>query len=121
MADVACPERSGDHGRGAAHGSGEGGGHLADGVRLADMTGAPEAALARELALCYTTIALVTDLDAGVDGDHGVTQEEVFRVFKDNTERMRTLLLAAITNLPRERDCPCPAALDGMSLPFELP
>lgn len=95
--------------------------YAACGGTVINMTGAPEAALARELALCYTTIALVTDLDAGVEGDHGVTQEEVFRVFKDNTERMRTLLLAAITNLPRERDCPCRAALDGMSLPFELP
>ena len=45
------------------------------------MTGFPEAVLARELALCYTSIALVTDLDAGVDSGSHVTQEEVFRVF----------------------------------------
>ena len=31
------------------------------------MTGQPEAVLARELALCYTSIAVVTDLDAGVE------------------------------------------------------
>jgi 5'-methylthioadenosine phosphorylase len=43
------------------------------GGTIVNMTGHPEAVLARELALCYTTIALVTDLDAGVEGDHGVT------------------------------------------------
>jgi 5'-methylthioadenosine phosphorylase len=37
------------------------------------MTGYPEAVLARELALCYTCIALVTDLDAGIDIGEGVT------------------------------------------------
>lgn len=91
------------------------------GGTVVNMTGAPEAALARELALCYTTIALVTDLDAGVQGDHGVTQEEVFRVFKDNTDRMRHLLLATVAALPEERACPCPHALDGLPVPFELP
>ncbi|MEU8077855.1 S-methyl-5'-thioadenosine phosphorylase [Catellatospora citrea] len=95
--------------------------YAAAGGTVINMTGAPEAALARELALCYTTIALVTDLDAGVDGDHGVTQEEVFRVFKDNTERMRGLLLATIANLPAERGCPCPTALDGMRPSYPLP
>ena len=38
----------------------------------------PEAILARELGLCYTSIALVTDLDAGVKAGTSVTQEEVF-------------------------------------------
>jgi 5'-methylthioadenosine phosphorylase len=85
------------------------------------MTGHPEAVLARELALCYTTIALVTDLDAGVEGDQGVTQEEVFRVFAENTARMRELLLAAVASLPAERDCACAHALDGIKLPITLP
>ncbi|MDI1463474.1 S-methyl-5'-thioadenosine phosphorylase [Catellatospora sp. KI3] len=93
--------------------------YAAGGGTVINMTGAPEAALARELALCYTAVALVTDHDAGVDGDHGVTQDEVFRVFKDNTERMRNLLLATIVGLPAECDCPCAASLDGM-LPHYL-
>ena len=58
------------------------------------------AVLARELALCYTALALVTDHDAGVEGDGGVTQEEVFRVFAENTERLRTLLLDVAAALP---------------------
>ena len=35
------------------------------------MTGMPEASIARELALCLTSIALVTDLDAGVEEGAG--------------------------------------------------
>jgi 5'-methylthioadenosine phosphorylase len=84
------------------------------GGAIVNMTGHPEAVLARELALCYTTIALVTDLDAGVEGDHGVTQEEVFRVFAANTGRLRTVLFAAVRHLPLERTCPCAHALDGI-------
>jgi 5'-methylthioadenosine phosphorylase len=85
------------------------------------MTGHPEAVLARELALCYTAIALVTDLDAGVEGDHGVTQEEVFAVFADNTAKLREVLLDAVAALPAERSCPCSHALDGIKLPIDLP
>ncbi|MEU8814911.1 S-methyl-5'-thioadenosine phosphorylase [Actinoplanes sp. NPDC048796] len=91
------------------------------GGTIVNMTGHPEAVLARELGLCYTSIALVTDLDAGVEGDHGVTQEEVFRVFAENTERLRSVLLEAVSNLPARRTCPCASALEGMKLPIELP
>jgi 5'-methylthioadenosine phosphorylase len=82
------------------------------GGTIVNMTGHPEAVLARELALCYTAIALVTDLDAGVEGDHGVTQEEVFRVFAENTVRLRQLLLDTIGAMPVERVCACAHALD---------
>ncbi len=91
------------------------------GGAIVNMTGHPEAVLARELALCYTAIALVTDLDAGVEGDHGVTQQEVFAVFRENTERLRGVLLDAVTRLPTERTCPCGHALDGIKLPITLP
>jgi 5'-methylthioadenosine phosphorylase len=91
------------------------------GGTIVNMTGFPEAVLARELAVCYTAIALVTDLDAGVEGDHGVTQEEVFRVFADNTAKLRSILLDAVTKLPAVRGCPCAHALDGIKLPIELP
>jgi 5'-methylthioadenosine phosphorylase len=77
------------------------------GGSVVNMTGHPEAVLARELGLCYTAIALVTDLDAGVEGDHGVTQEEVFAVFGQNIERMRALLLRPVAALPAQRECVC--------------
>jgi 5'-methylthioadenosine phosphorylase len=91
------------------------------GGTIVNMTGHPEAVLARELALCYTTIALVTDLDAGVDGDHGVTQDEVFTVFAENTAKLRDVLLTAVAVLPTTRTCPCPQSLDGIKLPLTLP
>jgi 5'-methylthioadenosine phosphorylase len=86
------------------------------GGTIVNMTGHPEAVLARELAICYTALALVTDLDAGVEGDHGVTQEEVFRVFGENTERLRTLLLDAAGALPVDATCSCHRALDGLNV-----
>jgi 5'-methylthioadenosine phosphorylase len=93
----------------------------ANGWVIVGMTGYPEAVLARELALCYTTVALVTDLDAGVEHGTGVTHAEVLEVFGRNVARLRSLLLDVIPALPKERTCACPAALDGLKLPFELP
>ena len=95
--------------------------YAAQGWSVVNMTGHPEAVLARELALCYTAVALVTDLDAGVEGGSGVTQQEVFRVFGENTARLRTLLLDVVAALPRERDCPCGSALDGTAVLDQLP
>jgi 5'-methylthioadenosine phosphorylase len=88
--------------------------YQAQGWSIIGMTGHPEAALARELALCYTAVALVTDLDAGVESGEGVTQEEVFRVFGENVDRLRALLFDVIKALPDERSCPCPRTLDGL-------
>jgi 5'-methylthioadenosine phosphorylase len=81
--------------------------YTAIGGAVVNMTGHPEAVLARELGLCYTAVALVTDLDAGVEGEHGVTQDEVFAVFAQNIERMRALLLRTVERLPSSRDCAC--------------
>ncbi len=93
----------------------------AQGWSLVNMTGHPEAVLARELALCYTAVALVTDLDAGVEGGVAVTQEEVFRFFGESTARLRDLLYAVVGALPRERQCPCARALDGIDHDLVLP
>lgn len=95
--------------------------YAASGATLINMTGHPEAVLARELALCYTAIALVTDLDAGIEAGSGVSQEEVFRVFGANTERMRGLLLSVAAALPADRDCPCPRTLNGIETHLTLP
>ncbi len=95
--------------------------YAAQGGAVINMTGQPEAALARELALCYTSMALVTDLDAGVESHEAVTQEEVFRVFAENTSRLREVLYAVLAALPTERTCPCPHALDGIDHDLVLP
>ncbi|GAA2780656.1 S-methyl-5'-thioadenosine phosphorylase [Kitasatospora paracochleata] len=86
-----------------------------NGWSVVGMTGHPEAVLARELGLCYTSIALVTDLDAGVESGEGVTHAEVLEVFARNVERLRTVLFKAVELLPAVRACPCGHALDGLT------
>ncbi|MER5641272.1 S-methyl-5'-thioadenosine phosphorylase [Kitasatospora sp. NPDC002227] len=86
----------------------------ANGWSVVGMTGHPEAVLARELGLCYTSLALVTDLDAGVEAGEGVTHAEVLAVFARNVDRLRTVLFKALESLPGERDCVCSHALDGL-------
>jgi 5'-methylthioadenosine phosphorylase len=95
--------------------------HASAGWSLVGMTGMPEASLARELGLCYTSVALVTDLDAGVESGQGVTHEEVMAVFGRNVEHLKTLLTAVIAKLPDDDRCPCQHVLDGVPLPFDLP
>ncbi len=100
--------------------------HQQAGWTVVGMTGMPEAAIARELALCFTTVALVTDLDAGVEGETGVTHEEVLEVFSQNVGRLKAVLTDAVAALPpaeadEDATCPCRRVLDGLTLPFALP
>jgi 5'-methylthioadenosine phosphorylase len=96
--------------------------HQAQGWSVVGMTAAPEVSLARELSLCFTTTALVTDLDAGLEHGEGVTHEEVLRVFGENIDKVRDLLIATLGGLPGpDDDCDCRHVLDGQRLPFELP
>ena len=51
-----------------------------------------------------------------------MTHEEVLRVFAQNIEGVRDLLLDALQALPGpDDDCTCRHALDGLTLPFDLP
>lgn len=96
--------------------------HQAQGWSVVGMTAMPEAALARELALCLTSVALVTDLDAGLEHGEGVTHEEVLRVFAENITGVRDLLVDTVAALPGpDADCECRHSLDGQKLPFDLP
>ncbi|MEI5675578.1 MULTISPECIES: S-methyl-5'-thioadenosine phosphorylase [unclassified Nocardioides] len=93
----------------------------AQGWTLINMTGAPEAALARELRMCYSAIALVTDMDAGVESGSGVGQEEVFALFRQNLERLTGLLTTTIGTLPDPAGCTCSSWADGLELTYEVP
>lgn len=99
--------------------------HAAAGWSVVGMTGMPEASVARELAMCFSTVCMVTDADAGVEGP-GVSHAEVMRVFAGNIERLKAMLVRVIGAMPApEPDdvatCPCRRALDGQALPFGLP
>ncbi|MEV4433963.1 S-methyl-5'-thioadenosine phosphorylase [Streptomyces sp. NPDC049555] len=97
--------------------------HAAQGWSVVGMTGHPEAVLARELGLCYTSMSLVTDLDAGAETGEGVSHEEVLRVFGQNVDRLRDVLFDAVAALPRTEDraCLCARAHEGWDLGIELP
>src|SRR5450631_3078193 len=100
--------------------------HQQAGWAVVGMTGMPEAGIARELAMCFTTIALVTDHDAGLDGGQGVTHEEVLKVFASSLDGLKTVLKSAIGAMPAPEDdvsaiCPCRRSLDGLKLPIVLP
>jgi 5'-methylthioadenosine phosphorylase len=95
--------------------------HSASGWSVVGMTGMPEASIARELAMCLTSVALVTDLDAGVEHGQGVTHREVLEVFARNVERLKSMFAQVVVTMPADDDCPCRHALDGQRLPFDLP
>lgn len=98
--------------------------HQQAGWSIVGMTAMPEAALARELAMCFTTIALVTDHDAGVDGGAAVTHEAVLAAFAKNVGRLKGVVADVVRVLPpagSEAKCRCQQALDGLDLPIELP
>jgi 5'-methylthioadenosine phosphorylase len=91
------------------------------GWAIIGMTAMPEAGLARELGLCYTTLALVTDLDAGVEAGHGVTHTEVLEAFAANLPKLRALLVDTLERVPAEQgDCNC-GERPGYPASFVLP
>lgn len=95
--------------------------YAAQGWTLVNMTGAPEAQLAREMRMCYAAVALVTDMDAGVEGGSPVSQAEVFALFAQNTERLKGILAGAVAALPDPAGCTCSTWADGIELTYEVP
>ena len=100
--------------------------HQQAGWTVVGMTGMPEASIARELAMCFTTIALVTDHDAGVEGGEAVTHAEVLTVFARSMDGLKTVLRSAVALMPAAQDdtlatCSCRRSLDGLTLPIALP
>jgi 5'-methylthioadenosine phosphorylase len=91
------------------------------GFSLVNMTGYPEAVLARELEICYATIALVTDLDAGIVAGEGVKALDVFAQFQQNMELFKTLVRESIGRVEVDNHCTHCLAHTGVTLPFELP
>ena len=86
------------------------------GWEVINMTQYPEVALARELQMCYVNIALITDYDAGLEGEAGiqpVSVAEVVQVLNANNARVRRLIEVLLPRLTHERTCPCTRALDN--------
>jgi 5'-methylthioadenosine phosphorylase len=83
---------------------------------VVNMTGYPECHLARELELCYANVSMVTDHDVGVEGTEPVSAETVGRVFAENNERLRELLLAALPRIAPQPEDACATALRAARL-----
>jgi 5'-methylthioadenosine phosphorylase len=67
-----------------------------------NMTQYPECYLANELGISYANISLITDYDAGLEGNENikpVTHEEVLKVFAKNNEKLKTMLFELINNI----------------------
>ena len=82
----------------------------AQGWQVINMTQYPEVVLARELEMCYVNIALITDYDAGLDHEPGMTPVntvDVLAMMASNNERVRKMILTLIERLPARRSCSC--------------
>lgn len=71
------------------------------GADIINMSTAPEVILAHELNIPYTLIALSTDYDAWRDGSEAVSWEEIVKVFRQNTNKVKQLLLEVLSILSK--------------------
>lgn len=86
------------------------------GWEVINMTQYPECYLARELEMCYVNISLITDFDVGLEGKDGikpVSHAEVLKVFTENNEKVKTLLMKMIKEIDLSKNCTCRSALKG--------
>lgn len=73
---------------------------------LVGMTNVPEVILAHELGLCYSLIAMVTNMAAGI-ATSPLSHEEVLEVMSANGKNLRGLIMQAIPRIPGESNCHC--------------
>jgi len=71
--------------------------------------------------MCYAAIALVTDLDAGIDAGTAVRAVDVFAEFERNLVPFKKLVREAIDQVENERTCTHCLPHDGVELPIDLP
>lgn len=72
------------------------------GWEVINMTQYPECYLARELGMCYVNISLITDFDAGLEGRDDippVKEEDVYKVFTENNEKVKKMLFEIIRKI----------------------
>ena len=84
------------------------------GWTVVNMTGYPEGWLAREMEICYVSIALITDYDAGLQGAaEAVSAAEVLRVFNENNDKVRDMIIEMIKRIDVSADCSCRHAVES--------
>ncbi len=78
------------------------------GADLVGMTNVPEVVLAREAGLCYSTVAIVTNMAAGINQDQ-LSHDEVVQVMAQAQSQLEDLIEQTIARLDRVPPCRCPA------------
>jgi 5'-methylthioadenosine phosphorylase len=64
--------------------------------------------------MCFVNISLITDYDAGLEGQphiESVTVDEVIRVMQANNDRVREAIKLLVPRIALDRSCPCSEAL----------
>ncbi|MEA3444102.1 MAG: S-methyl-5'-thioadenosine phosphorylase [Bacteroidota bacterium] len=64
-----------------------------------NMSTAPEVALAKEAGIPYALVGICTDYDSWKEDTDVVKLEDVLKVFNDNVDKIRTLLISTISSL----------------------
>lgn len=66
------------------------------GADVINMSIAPEVVLANELGIPYAAVAMSTDYDCWKEDEEPVSWEEILKVFGENVEKVKKLLLGSI-------------------------
>ncbi len=74
------------------------------GADVINMSISPECILSNEAEVPYAVIAMSTDYDCWKENEEGVTWEVINQVMKDNTERVKRVLLNVINSFSREQE-----------------
>lgn len=84
------------------------------GWHTVNMTQYPEVVLAQELGICIVNPAMVTDYDAGLDGEVAeVSAQEVIKIFKQSTSVLHKILINIVKMIPEKRNkCRCKQKVD---------
>lgn len=83
------------------------------GADVVGMTNVPEVILAREIGLCYMTIAIVTNMAAGMAGRQ-LTHDEVVDVMDQSRDTLERILETSIAGLIGVGSCECPGPPTAM-------
>lgn len=75
------------------------------GADVVGMTNSSEAILCRELGICYSVIAVVTNLAAGLQKQ--LSHEEVLDIFKSRSTSLKQIFQEVIAHLPDHKGCSC--------------
>ena len=69
------------------------------GADVINMSIAPEAALAKEAEIEYAAIAMSTDYDCWKQDEKPVSWDEILKIFKENSEKMKQLIIKTVEKM----------------------